>query len=128
MTAPTLDEVKAWPATVDVTTAARALGIAPSTAYEWIRIGEFPVQVISRRGRHRVITAGLVRLLSDPGPGRTRPEMAVAGPTPRGPATTHHTNDPHHKDADDHHDTRRADIAAAPRPETPEAARRERAS
>lgn len=65
----TLDEVKSWPATVDVSTAARALGICPATAYEWIRIGEFPVQVISVRHRHRVITAGLVRLLSETGGG-----------------------------------------------------------
>lgn len=68
MTAPTLDEVRSWPATVDVSAAARALGIAPSTAYEWVRIGIFPARVISVRGRHRVVTAGLVALLSETEP------------------------------------------------------------
>lgn len=62
--APTLAEVKNWPATVDVVTAATALGIGRSTAYEWLKIGQFPVRVISVRGRHRVVTAGLIALLS----------------------------------------------------------------
>ena len=68
--APTLADVRNWPATVDVPTAALALGISRSTAYEWIRIGEFPAPVISVRHRHRVVTAGLVQLLSagEPGP------------------------------------------------------------
>jgi len=64
MTTPTLAEVMRWPATVDVPTAASALGISRSTAYEWIRLGLFPVPVISVRHRHRVPTAGLVRLLN----------------------------------------------------------------
>ena len=63
--APTLAEIRGWPATVDVPTSARALGISKSTAYEWIRAGLFPVPVISVRHRHRVPTAGLVRLLSE---------------------------------------------------------------
>ena len=62
--APTLAEVRDWPATVDVPLAASALGMSRSTAYEWIRLGEFPVPVISVRHKHRVPTAGLVRLLS----------------------------------------------------------------
>jgi hypothetical protein len=83
MSAPTmtLAEMRTLPAVVDVSTAARALGIAPSTAYEWIRIGQFPVQVISVRGRRRVVTAGLLHLLGDTG---------TAGPSPPGPAD-HHT-------------------------------------
>lgn len=60
----TLDEIRTWPAVVDVSTAAKALGIAPSTAYEWLKLGQFPVRVISVRGRHRVVTAGLIHLLS----------------------------------------------------------------
>lgn len=67
---PTLDEIRDWPATVDVRTAAKALGIATSTAYEWIRLGEFPVALVSVRHRHRVITAGLVNLLSQTGAAR----------------------------------------------------------
>jgi len=62
--APTLAQIRDWPATVDVPRAAQALGISRSTAYEWIRLGEFPVPVISVRHKHRVPTAGLVRLLS----------------------------------------------------------------
>lgn len=68
MTAPTLDEVRTWPATVDVVTAAKALGVSPSTAYEAIARGDFPVRVISVRRRYRVVTAGLVRLLSETEP------------------------------------------------------------
>jgi hypothetical protein len=60
MKAPTLAEIREWPATVDVTAAARALGIAPSTAYEWLKLGQFPVRVISVRGRHRVVTSSLL--------------------------------------------------------------------
>jgi len=62
--APTLEDVKRWPATVDVPAAALALGISRSTAYEWLRLGEFPAKVVSVRHRHRVVTASLVALLS----------------------------------------------------------------
>ncbi len=62
--APSLDEIRSWGATCDVRDAARAIGISKSTAYEWIRMGEFPAAVISVRGKRRVITADLVRLLS----------------------------------------------------------------
>lgn len=62
---PTLDEVRAWPATVDVEHAAAALGISRSTGYEWIRTGEFPCKVITVRRVHRVLTASLLRLLED---------------------------------------------------------------
>lgn len=62
--APTLDEIRNWPATVDVADAARALGISRSAAYEAIRIGEFPAKVIPVRRRYKVVTASLVRLLS----------------------------------------------------------------
>ena len=65
MTAPTLAEVREWPATVDVATAARALGVATSTAYEWIARREFPVRVLTVGRRRRVVTADLIRLLSE---------------------------------------------------------------
>lgn len=71
MTAPTLAEIQGWPAAVDVEKAAKALGISRSTAYEWIRLREFPCAVISVRHRHKVITAGLVRLLSQTEPARS---------------------------------------------------------
>jgi Helix-turn-helix domain len=61
----TLAEVRKLPATVDVPTAAAALGFSRSTAYESIRRGDFPARLISLRGRHRVITASLLTLLED---------------------------------------------------------------
>lgn len=60
---PTLDEVRAWPATVSVPQAAVALGISKSYLHQLIKAGEAPVKVLPLQGRNRVITASLVRLL-----------------------------------------------------------------
>ncbi|MFF4839276.1 DNA-binding protein [Streptomyces collinus] len=60
---PTLDEVRKWPATVEVPRAALALGCSRSQLYELIKRGEAPVKVLSFGARHRVVTASLVRLL-----------------------------------------------------------------
>lgn len=60
---PTLDEVRRWPASVDVSQGAAALGYSRSWLYELIKCGESPVRVITVRGRSRVLTASLVRLL-----------------------------------------------------------------
>jgi predicted DNA-binding transcriptional regulator AlpA len=68
--APTLREIRQWPATVDVPTAAAALGIGRSTLYDWIRIGQAPVKTISVRNRRVVITSSLIRLLEDDGAAR----------------------------------------------------------
>ncbi|MFE8013643.1 DNA-binding protein [Streptomyces antibioticus] len=59
---PTLEEVRSWPATVDVTTAARALGISRAQLYRLIACGEAPVRVLDF-GAKRVVTASLVKLL-----------------------------------------------------------------
>lgn len=59
---PTLDEIRTWPATVDVTRAAVALGIGKSKLYDLIKRGEAPVRVLDV-GAKRVITASIVRLL-----------------------------------------------------------------
>ncbi len=61
--APTLDEVRTWPATVGVPEAARAIGVSKSHLYELVKRGEAPVSVLSFGTRHRVVTASLVRLL-----------------------------------------------------------------
>ncbi|MFI5793821.1 helix-turn-helix transcriptional regulator [Streptomyces sp. NPDC051677] len=61
--APTLEDVRGWPATVDVSQAATALGCSKSHLYELIRRGECPVRVLPLGGRQRVVTASLVRLL-----------------------------------------------------------------
>jgi excisionase family DNA binding protein len=62
-TVPTLDEVRGWPATVSVPQAASALGVSKSYLHDLIKRGESPVKVLPFNGRHRVITAALVRLL-----------------------------------------------------------------
>jgi hypothetical protein len=63
----TLAEVRKLPATVDVETAAAALGVSRRTAYEAIRAGTFPVQVIEVSHRKTVITATLIALLEGGG-------------------------------------------------------------
>lgn len=60
--APTLDEVRGWPATVDLARAALALGISRSQMYALVKRGEAPVRVLDY-GAKRVVTASLVRLL-----------------------------------------------------------------
>ena len=60
---PTLDEVRTWPATVSVPQAATALGISRTYLHDLIKRNESPVKVLPLDGRHRVITASLVRLL-----------------------------------------------------------------
>jgi hypothetical protein len=59
----TLREIRQLPATVDVPTAASALGIGKSTLYEAIKLGASPVKTITVQRRVVVITADLVRLL-----------------------------------------------------------------
>lgn len=61
-TLPTLEEVRGWPATVDLPTAALALGISRSQMYALVKRGEAPVRVLDY-GAKRVVTASLVRLL-----------------------------------------------------------------
>jgi predicted site-specific integrase-resolvase len=63
VSAPTLREVRAWPATCDPAQAALALGISRSTTYECLRRGDFPAQAIRVGGRWRVLTASLVSVL-----------------------------------------------------------------
>lgn len=63
--APTLSEIQRWPASVDVPTAATAFGISRSHAYELITRGQFPAKIIRVGNRYRVITASIVRALSD---------------------------------------------------------------
>jgi predicted DNA-binding transcriptional regulator AlpA len=65
---PTLDEIRAWPAAIDVPTAGHALGLSRSHAYALVTRGEFPARVIRAGGRYRVVTASLLTLLSHPTP------------------------------------------------------------
>lgn len=64
--APTLDEIRNWPATVDVPQAASALGISKSHLYELIKQGNAPVRTLPFGARLRVVTASLVDLLQTP--------------------------------------------------------------
>jgi excisionase family DNA binding protein len=61
--APTLREIRDWPATCDPDQAALALGVSRSTVYETLRRGDFPGRAIRVGGRWRVITASLIELL-----------------------------------------------------------------
>ncbi|MFJ4009426.1 DNA-binding protein [Streptomyces sp. NPDC090026] len=60
---PTLDEIRGWPATCEVTKAAEALGISRAQLYAQIKRGDAPVRVLTFGTRVRVVTASLVRLL-----------------------------------------------------------------
>jgi excisionase family DNA binding protein len=59
----TLAELFALPTTVDVTTAARALGLGRSTAYELARRDELPCRVLHVGSSYRIPTADLLRVL-----------------------------------------------------------------
>ncbi|MFD8379034.1 DNA-binding protein [Streptomyces sp. NPDC059679] len=58
-----LEELLALPATVNVTTAGRALGIGRDKAYELIRSGQFPVRTLPLGATVRVPTAELWKVL-----------------------------------------------------------------
>ncbi|HEV2777888.1 MAG TPA: DNA-binding protein [Actinophytocola sp.] len=60
---PTLDEIRRWPATVDVVQAGRAIGLGRNGAYEAVKQDRFPVRVLKIGNRLRVVTAELVALL-----------------------------------------------------------------
>lgn len=61
---PTLDEIRTWPATVDLVTAGRPFGLGRNGSYELAKAGRFPVRVIKIGHRLRVVTAELVALLA----------------------------------------------------------------
>lgn len=61
--APTLDEIRQWPASVDVPKGGSAFGISRSYSYELIKRGQFPAQVIEAGGLVRVVTADILQKL-----------------------------------------------------------------
>lgn len=79
----TLSELLAMPVTVDIGTAARALGLGRSTGYELARRGDFPCRVLHVGSSYRVPTAELLRLLGiDP---VSQPRTRPARPSPEDP-------------------------------------------
>lgn len=74
MNGPTIDDIRTWPATVDVATASRAIGISRSYGYELAKRGEFPVRSLAVGGKTRVLTADLMRVLG------ISPESSEAAP------------------------------------------------
>ena len=69
----TADEVRALPAVIDLSTAARALGLGRSAAYELVRTGGWPTPVLRLGRLIKVPSRPLVELLglSDPVPTAT---------------------------------------------------------
>jgi hypothetical protein len=65
--APTLDEIRHWPATVDIPKANTALGLSRAHGYALAQRGEYPARVLKVGGRYRVVTASIVHLLSENG-------------------------------------------------------------
>jgi hypothetical protein len=59
----TFPELFALPVTVDLTTAARALGISKNTAYRLISRNAFPCTIIRPTHRYRIPTASLMTAL-----------------------------------------------------------------
>lgn len=72
-----MEELLALPATVNVVTAGRALGISPNTAYELIRNGEFPVRTLRLGQVLKVPTALLWEALGVKAPGNEQAERNV---------------------------------------------------
>ena len=59
----TRDQLQALPTVVGLTTAARALGIGRTKAYELAQHGEFPCRVLRVGRTYHVPTAGILELL-----------------------------------------------------------------
>jgi predicted DNA-binding transcriptional regulator AlpA len=77
-------ELLALPAVVDVATAARALSLGRSTAYELARRDEFPCRVLRIGSSYRVPTADLLQVLGiDPASkSEAVPKSAALSPQP----------------------------------------------
>lgn len=71
-TQPTLDQVREWPAAVNIEQAALALGVSRSALYDALREGNCPVQIIMVGRRRKVVTYSLIAALE----GRTAARSA----------------------------------------------------
>ena len=80
MTPITITQLQAMPATVDLMTAASALGLGRTKAYELAKHDEFPCRVIRIGDSYRIPTAGLLELLGiTPADPATQPTAKPAG-------------------------------------------------
>ena len=70
---PSLDEIRAWGATVDVPTAGTAFGFGRNKSYDLVKAGEFPARVLKIGNNYRVIVSELLAVLEATSP------TAVAG-------------------------------------------------
>ncbi|MFI6324810.1 helix-turn-helix domain-containing protein [Nonomuraea sp. NPDC050556] len=61
----TVADLHHLPPTVDLQTAAKALGIGRTKAYQLAREGRFPVRIIKIGDLYRVSTPALIRLLEE---------------------------------------------------------------
>jgi predicted DNA-binding transcriptional regulator AlpA len=77
MTHLTVAGLRNLPPTIDLMTAARALGIGRTKAYELARCGEFPCRIIRIGDLYRVATADLIRLLDGTADDRQAPPTAA---------------------------------------------------
>jgi Helix-turn-helix domain len=75
MICPTIAQLRATP-TVDLMTAAAALGLGRTKAYELARRGQFPCRVIRIGEIYRIPTPGLLELLGVPAE-EPRPSAAL---------------------------------------------------
>jgi hypothetical protein len=73
----TIDDLHDLPATIDLLTAARALGIGRTKAYELAQVGEFPCRIIRIGDLYRVATADLIGLLCGTTAQRNGPPTAA---------------------------------------------------
>lgn len=64
----TITELQQLPAVVDLITAARALGIGRTKAYDLAKRDEFPCRILRVRGAYLVPTAEIFKLLGLPLP------------------------------------------------------------
>lgn len=79
----TRTELLALPAAVDLTTAARALGLGRTKAQELARAGQWPTPLLRLGSAYRVPTAAILRLLE------ISPDNSVAGVCAPATASNH---------------------------------------
>lgn len=72
----TPEELLRLPSTIDLPTAARAIGIGRNQAYDLAARGEFPCRILKLGSRYKVLTADLLRVL-----GVERPQPSQASTT-----------------------------------------------